>query len=288
MTSYLKHLKFLLFLFLVACAAPQPTSNIDTILENFHDANSEYVMVTAHRAAHKIHPENSLPAIKHSISLGIDIVELDVKTTKDNIPVLMHDVSGINRTTNGSGKVEDYTLEELKKFRLINPDGTLSEETIPTFEEALNLIHGNIMVDVDLKTDNVKPIVEMVKKTETQKYVFYYNNNYNILKEVLNLDENAMLMPYASSYEMADSALNLFSPEVVHINPSFYSLKVSSSITYNKARIWINALGDTDAMIREGKTGEAMDKLLLYKANIIQTDEPEIVLSYLISKGLHN
>jgi len=287
MTSYTKHLKFLLFLFLVACAAPQPKSSIDTILENFHNSKSEYVMVAAHRAAHKIHPENSLPAIKHSIALGIDIVELDVKTTKDNIPVLMHDGS-INRTTNGSGKVEDYTLEELKKFRLINPNGTLSEESIPTFEEVLNLIHGNIMVDVDLKTDNVKPIVETVKKTKTQKYVFYFDNDYDVLKEVLNLDKNAMLMPRAYSYEMADSALNMFSPEVVHIEPSFYSLKVSSSIRYNEARIWINALGETDAMIRKGETGEAMDKLLLYNANIIQTDEPEIVLSYLISKGLHN
>lgn len=287
MKPQLKHLKFLLFLFLVACTASQPTTNIDNILEKFHDANSEYVMVAAHRAAHNIHPENSLSAIKHSIELGIDIVELDVKTTKDNIPVLMHDGS-IDRTTNGSGRVEDYSLLELKEFKLVNPDGTLSEESIPTFEEVLNLIHGNIMVDVDLKTDNVKPIVETVKKTKSQKYVFYFDNDYDVLKEILKLDKKAMLMPRAYSYEMADSALNLFSPKVVHIDPSFYTLKLTSVIASREARIWINALGEPDAMIRMGEIDKAMNKLLLYNANIIQTDEPELLIEYLDSKGLRN
>jgi glycerophosphoryl diester phosphodiesterase len=276
----------LLVLFLAACTRPETSDNIEIILERFHDANSDYVMVAAHRASHKAHPENSISAIKHAIELGVDIVELDVKTTRDGIPVLMHDGT-IDRTTNGSGKVEDNTLSELKALSLKKPDGTLTSETIPTFEEALKAIHGNIMVDIDLKTDDVIPIVETVERTGTESFVFYFDNDYDVLNEIMDLEESSMIMPRSYSYEMADSALHRFSPQVVHIDPSFYTSEVTTLIANGNARIWINALGDFDAMIRKGDVDEAMNALLLYRANIIQTDEPELVLRYLNSKGLH-
>jgi len=155
MKRYLSQITLLLLLLqLISCTGVTTQRDVDRILEKFHDANSEYVMVAAHRAAHNGYPENSIPAIKHAIELGVDIVELDVKTTKDNVPVLMHD-SKIDRTTNGTGKVEDYTLSELKEFRMKTNDGTLTDETIPTFEEALNTVYGKIMVDIDIKTGNV-------------------------------------------------------------------------------------------------------------------------------------
>lgn len=288
MNSHIKHTKLalLLLLFLVACTRPETSGNIERILEIFHDVNADYVLVAAHRAAHNDHPENSIPAITHAIDLGVDIVELDVKNSKDGIPVLMHDET-VDRTTNGSGKVADYTLSELKRFRLKTPDGTVTDETIPTFEEALNVVHGNIMVDIDLKTDDVAPIVETVKRTGTESQVFYFDNDYDLLKEILDLEESSMMMPRAYSFEMADSALNLFTPGVVHIDPSFYTSEVTLLIRNKNARIWINALGEFDEMIRKGEIEEAMSKLLLYNANIIQTDEPELLLKYLNYKGLH-
>lgn len=264
----------------------ETTGSIAKILEKFHDASSDYVMVAAHRASHKEHPENSISAIKHAIELGVDIVELDVKTTRDGIPVLMHDGT-VDRTTNGNGRLEDYTLAELKELRLKRPDGSLSDEAIPTFEEALKVIHGNIMVDIDLKTDNVGPIVETVRRTGTNSHVFYFDSDYDVLHNILSMEEYSMIMPRAYSYEMADSALCLFSPQVVHIDPSFYTPEVTKLISNRDTRIWINALGIPDAMIRKGDVEKAMINLLQHNANIIQTDEPEILLKYLKSKGLH-
>ncbi len=287
MKHSIKYINLILLLFLVACARPESSEQLENILEKFHDTSSEYVMVAAHRAAHNGYPENSISAIKHAINLGVDIVELDVKTTKDGIPVLMHDGT-IDRTTNGSGKPENYTLLELKTFRLKMKDGTLTNETIPTLEEALKVVLGNIMVDIDLKTDNLEPIVKVIRKTETEKQVFYFDNDYIALKEVRYLDKTSLLMPRAYSFEMADSALKLFSPQVVHIDPSFYTSEVTNLIRTGNARIWINALGEPDEMIRKGSIEIAMDSLLLYGANIIQTDEPALILKYLKTKKLHD
>jgi glycerophosphoryl diester phosphodiesterase len=160
--TVLKSLGKVLFLAILFLASCQPQSNFDKVLSEFHDTNSEYIMIAAHRAAHNIHPENSIPAIQHSIEMGVDIIELDVKVSKDGVPFLMHDGT-IDRTTNGTGDGEDYTIAELKKLRLMNNDGTLSEETIPTFEEALNVTKGKAMIDIDIKTSHLKEINDVIE-----------------------------------------------------------------------------------------------------------------------------
>ncbi|MCK9412798.1 MAG: glycerophosphodiester phosphodiesterase family protein [Prolixibacteraceae bacterium] len=264
-----------------------PDSRFKTTLTNFHDANAKYIMVAAHRSAHNGHPENSISALKHAIEIGVDIAELDVKVTKDSVVVLMHD-GKIDRTTNGKGNPENYTLAELKKFRLKMDDGTLTNETIPTFEDFLNIAKGKIMVDIDIKTSHLKPVVDAVKRTKTQDQVFYFDNDYDALKKVRSMDKTSLFMPRAYNYKMADSALKIFSPKVIHIDETYYTPELTKLIRGKNARIWINALGEPDDLIRKGEIEKAIDQILKYRANIIQTDEPEKVLEYLRSKGLHN
>ena len=262
-------------------------SKFDKTVAEFHNPKSKYLLVAAHRSAHNGYPENSIAALKHAIELGVDIAETDVKVTKDSVVVLMHDRK-IDRTTNGTGDPEEYTLAELKQFRLKMSDGTLTSETIPTFEEFLNVAKGKIMVDIDIKTSYLKPVVDVVKKTQTQNQVFYFDDDYESLQKVRSLDPGAMLMPRAHSYHEADSALIRFKPQAIHIDETFYTPEVTKLIRDKNARVWINALDHADVDIRAGKIENALKKLTLYNANIVQTDEPERILEYLRSKKLHN
>ena len=66
------------------------------------------VLVVAHRGNWSIAPENSLAAIDSAIQMKVDIVEIDIRKTKDGELVLMHDDT-VDRTTNGTGKVKDKT-----------------------------------------------------------------------------------------------------------------------------------------------------------------------------------
>jgi glycerophosphoryl diester phosphodiesterase len=258
---------------------------VDAIRDRFLDADSEIVMVAAHRAAHLEFPENSLPAIQEAIHIGVDIVELDVKVTKDGIPILMHDGT-INRTTTGKGKPSDFTLEELRQFRLIH-QGETTDEVIPTFEEALMLVKSKVLVDIDIKTDQLDPIIDVIKKLECEGQVFWFDNDYEALEHVRNADHHFMLMPRAYSIEMADSAIVRFQPEVVHIDFSFYTEDVTALIKDGDARIWINALNAYDPAFGTEKEDEALEKILKFGANIIQTDQPELLLNLLRKKGLH-
>lgn len=92
--------------------------------------------LSAHRGAHVAVPENTAEAIKWAGMLEYGFVEIDIQETKDGQYVLMHDAN-IDRTTTGSGKIEDLTLEEIKSHNVVNADGKETDYKVPTLEEAL-------------------------------------------------------------------------------------------------------------------------------------------------------
>ena len=74
---------------------------------------TDYVWVAAHRADYVFAPENSIQALKNAIYFGADLIETDVRLTKDGHVVMMHDYT-VDRMTNGTGRVSDLTLAEIK------------------------------------------------------------------------------------------------------------------------------------------------------------------------------
>lgn len=75
------------------------------------------VIVVAHRGDWRNFPENSLEAIDNAVRMGVDIVELDVKKTKDGELILMHD-RALDRTTTGKGLVSEATLDYIRGLKL--------------------------------------------------------------------------------------------------------------------------------------------------------------------------
>lgn len=102
-------------------------------------------LIFAHRGLfdEKI-PENSLSAFQRAIDKGLGI-ELDVRLTKDGVPVVFHDKT-LRRMCGDSRKISKITYEELKKLRLKG-----SDEGIPTLEQALELIGGQVPLLVETK-----------------------------------------------------------------------------------------------------------------------------------------
>ncbi len=107
--------------------------------------------ISAHRGASTTHPENTLAALREAVASGAHQVEFDVQLTADNELVLMHD-STINRTTNGTGRVRDYTLVQLKTLDAGSwKHSTFAGERIPTLEEALAVLPLNMWLNVEVK-----------------------------------------------------------------------------------------------------------------------------------------
>jgi len=275
------YFQFLFFLGFIAHAQ----SSAVAIRRILLDSGSPTVLVAAHRAAHNVYPENSLQAIQESIKLGVDIIEIDVKVSKDGVPFLMHDRT-MDRTTTGKGDPEELTWAQLQELFIVDK-GKKTKLKIPSLHDALELAYGKILIDLDLKTDKIGEVVTVVNKTNSKDFVFFFDSDYNVLSRVQKSSKDFMIMPRAYSVQQADSAINLFDPPVVHIDFSFYTPQCVEAIRSSYARVWINALGDPDKDIKEGKEKKALKNLLEHGANIIQTDEPALLLAALRKKGLH-
>ena len=109
---------------------------LEKILANLENSNDNKIMVIAHRGDWRNAPENSIQAIQNCIDLGVDMVEIDVRKTKDNQLVLMHDET-LDRTTTGKGYVSDWTLDSLQTLFLKNEQGIATAQKIPALKEAL-------------------------------------------------------------------------------------------------------------------------------------------------------
>jgi glycerophosphoryl diester phosphodiesterase len=271
------------FFLLVVCSIAWGQQRADAIRRTFLDASSREILVASHRATHNVYPENSLKAIQESIRLGVDIIEIDVKVSSDGIPFLMHDRT-MDRTTTGKGNPEELTWEELQKLSIVNK-GKKTSYKIPSLEEALELADGKIIVDLDLKTDRLDRIMEVVKRLDMKDSVFFFDSDYDALSRIQSANKDFMIMPRAYSVGQADTAILMFDPPVVHIDFSFYNTECAQLIRNSNARIWINSLGDCDRELRAGKTRRVLKKLLGNGATIIQTDEPELLLKALEKYG---
>lgn len=156
--------------------------------------------IIAHRGASTYAPENTIAAFKKAIEQGADAIELDVRLSKDNIPVICHDAT-INRTSNGKGYIHNLTLKEVKKHDFGSYfHKKYKNETIPTLEEVLQFI-GNtpIILHIELKNGPIIPenleqkVLEVVYRHNFQGRVVYSSFDHLSLKRLAMLDPQAKI-----------------------------------------------------------------------------------------------
>jgi glycerophosphoryl diester phosphodiesterase len=111
--------------------------------------------VIAHRGFSGRAPENTVAAIREAIEIGADMAEIDVTLTADNRVVVIHDET-LQRTTNGSGNVAEHDFDEIRSLDAgswFAPQ--FAGEKVPTLGEVLDLVKGQILLNVEIKSEAV-------------------------------------------------------------------------------------------------------------------------------------
>ena len=128
--------------------------SIETIRQNILNHDNGMISVVAHRACWQNAPENTLLAIENCIKSGVDIIEIDVRRTKDGHLVLLHDKT-LDRTTNGSGRLNSHTLADVKALNVVSNNEEVTSLKIPTLDEVLDFTRGKLILNLDIKDDDV-------------------------------------------------------------------------------------------------------------------------------------
>ena len=256
------------------------------------DTPRERVYIVAHRgntlaAIEQMVPENSLECFEIAIQSGIvDMIEIDVRPTKDGELVIMHDET-IDRTTNGKGKVSNYTYQELLKFDM-KRDKVSPGVKIPTLKQTFELCKGRIFLNLDIKGKNVPigQLADLIIECGMVDQVMIFSSQAELV-EYPTIDPNFIIHPYVSSVGAATS-----------YKPYFGALLFQYGLDYDKKTnitfpaemraqgylTYTNIL-DYDSQLRKGNY-VPLATFVESETDFIQTDVAEIVHEYLLIEEL--
>lgn len=216
------------------------------------------IAVIAHRAGHSRHRENTLPAIRAAIEMGVDYVELDVRTTKDGALVLHHDAA-----LKSKRPLQELTLAEI---RAEDPD-------VPLFSDALALLKNRCGLYLDWKAATAPALIGALRPHDMLKRTVVYGS-FARLADLQKLEPKLWVMPEAVSVENLKRSLDELHPKVIAFDRHDFKDEIIQVARDAKVDIFVDRLGADDnpaawrEVIAKGATG-------------IQTDRPEDLLQFL-------
>jgi len=154
--------------------------------------------IIAHRGFRAKYPENTLIAFQAALDAGVTMIELDVTHTRDGKLVVMHDHT-LDRTTNGHGPVNGYSLKEVKKLDAGSWfDPIFASQRVPELEEVLDLANGKVLINIEIKphADVVRypsktverQVVELINRKKIRDVVLISSFDQNILEKIAMLE----------------------------------------------------------------------------------------------------
>ena len=249
--------------------------------------------VIAHRGGAGLRPENTMPAFRHAVALGVDVLEMDVRSTSDGVLVLMHDRT-VDRTTNGTGPVDSFTFEQLRKLdagHRWSPDGNRTFPfrgqgiTVPTLEEvfaAFPLVRMNIEIK-QTKPSLVEPLCRMIRDFKMTNKVLVASFQAEALTELRR--DGAEDPTAASGNEVRTLlTLNWVSLAAGH-SPAAHAVQVPEygAGLYVLTQSFIDAAHNRNLQVHAWTINEAVDmqRLLAMGVDGIITDHPDRLLKLL-------
>ncbi len=169
----------------------------------FKYTGNDVPLISGHRGGPgKNAPENSIEAMANTLSFTPATFEIDPRLTKDSVVVLLHDET-LDRTTTGSGKLNSYTWEEVKKLKLKDVNGNETPYRIPTLEEAIVWAKGKTVLILDKKDVPLATTAKLIKKHRAEAWVmitvhnakeakFYYDDNRDVMFEAFVKTKKAL------------------------------------------------------------------------------------------------
>jgi glycerophosphoryl diester phosphodiesterase len=154
---------------------------------------TDKTLIVAHRGFTAAAPENSLAAFKAAMELGVDGIELDVRTCKSGEVVVFHDPI-LARMTNGRGFVKNKTLAELKRLRITSANSEL-DERIPTLAELIEQVRGKVFLNVEIKTNGLpknhieEKVVAILRQYGIEYQTIISSFNPIVLRRIHKIDD---------------------------------------------------------------------------------------------------
>ena len=212
-----------------------------------------------HRGAKGYAPENTLVSFQKAIELGCDGIELDVWLTKDDQVVVIHDET-IDRTTNRTGKINDYLYNEIAGF------------DIPTLENVIKLVNQRCFINIEIKDAKATEFVVEIINEHVEKYSYSYSHfivssfDWISLQQIILIDDKIQIgVLTATDLDLAFAFAKFIKAKT--INPYFHLLNKENVVKIQNAGLEIHTWTVNEI--------EDIEKIKSLKVNGIISDFPD-------------
>jgi len=242
----------------------------------------EGIIVVGHRGTVKFAPENTIAAFNKAIELGADLLEMDVRETKDGHLVLMHDAT-VNRTSDGRGRVSAMTLAEIKRLDAGSWfSAEFKGERVPTLKEALAAIRGRALPDIDFKAGTPQKLVEILKQEGPPGKVTLYCGSWNLMRATLDVSRDFLARPTVPTGRIGlPRLIQELNPPIVNMDWPQFSEPLVRDVHLAGKKAFVNTMGPNDTEFGITTAIEA-------GADYLQSDHLDILMRLLRSRGLHD
>lgn len=169
------------------------TRNANDLKAFFRYTTDRLPFISAHRGGpRRGFPENCIATFENTLTHGPAILEIDPRYTKDGHIVLMHDAT-LDRTTNGTGKVADHTLAEIRALRLKDTEGNLTDFRIPTLDEALQWAKGKTILVIDAKDVPIEERAQRILDNKAEGNAILISYSLEDTKKVYRLSRDIVM-----------------------------------------------------------------------------------------------
>ncbi len=281
-----------------------PTALTHPLLQQLSTSHQR-VLVAAHRGAWHAAPENSLEAIEAAISLGADIVECDVQSTRDGVLVLLHDAT-LERMTSMTGSVAETDWCDLRQAFLRSRDGGVTAQVTgqrpATLVDALCLARGRIIVNIDLKSSDLADRVALATIASGMADQVFLKAFINQPSDLDALRSSPFFgkLPFVPMLKSEPGALRTSIEALSPWQFPMYEVEFGDLADLNeaqlelqrqRARLWVNTIEVSHSL--DYTDGRALldpdavwGRLLSAGVGAIQTDAVGSLVSYLQRRGL--
>ncbi len=240
------------------------------------------ILAMGHRGVIRTAPENTLEAIKEAYRLGADLAEIDVRLSKDGVPILLHDAD-VDRVAKGSGKSGEMTLKQLQSLTLKCPAQAKcsGKERITTLEDAVAWSQGKILLNLDMKTSQFEPVLAVLRRLKAEDNVLLFLSSDSEYAAYKKYGKGFVMMPRARNGDDARKLVTSWKQPLLHLDPKLYLTKeLQGYLAKQGVKIMLNALVIYD--IPAAQNVDAYGPLVTdFRAQIIQTDRLDLLVPYL-------
>jgi glycerophosphoryl diester phosphodiesterase len=233
-------------------------------------------LISAHRGASRIAPENTRAAFVQAIEEGADFIEIDVRTSSDGHQVIIHDKS-LQRTTGVNALVSDTeysTISALSAGDWFAKE--FSTEKIPTLEQICELLNAenkrrsaDVMLYVDCKAINAPKVTSILKKYKLIDSAVFYGDEKTLI-DIRKHFEGARIMPAFPGTKETDELIKKLKPYALDVPYDELDKKTVSWIQSKGVKVFSDLLGKDDHP-------DAYRKAIEYGIDLIQTDDVHAV-----------